>query len=66
MLAVLSGTLTLEVADQSYTIRAGGAVLFDGHHDHVYRNAHRRPLDAVLVVIQPTTGDPVATPSHPG
>ena len=65
MLAVLSGTLTLEVADQTYTVRAGGAVLFDGHRDHVYRNAHKRPLDAVLVVIQPTTGDP-APPSHPG
>jgi transcriptional regulator with XRE-family HTH domain len=65
MLAVLSGTLTLEVADQSYTVRAGGAVLFDGHRDHVYRNAHKRPLDAVLVVIQPSTGD-AAPPSHPG
>ncbi len=65
MLAVLSGTLTLEVGDQTYTIGAGGAVLFDGHHDHVYRNAHKRPLDAVLVVIQPTTGD-VPGPSHPG
>lgn len=65
MLAVLSGTLTLEVGDQSYTVRAGGAVLFDGHHDHVYRNAHKRPLDTVLVVIQPTTAD-AALPSHPG
>lgn len=64
MLAVLSGTLTLEVGDQTHTVRAGGAVLFDGHHDHVYRNAHKRPLDAVLVVVQPTTADP-ATPSHP-
>ncbi|QYG94992.1 helix-turn-helix domain-containing protein [Iamia sp. SCSIO 61187] len=65
MMAVLSGTLTLDVADQTYTVRSGAAVLFDGHRDHVYRNAHKRPLDAVLVVIQPTTGDP-ALPSHPG
>lgn len=65
MMAVLSGTLTLEVADQTYTVRRGAAVLFDGHRDHVYRNAHKRPLDAVLVVIQPTTGD-AAGPSHPG
>lgn len=64
MMAVLSGTLTLEVADRTYTVRRGAAVLFDGHRDHVYRNAHRRPLDTVLVVIQPTTGD-AAVPSHP-
>lgn len=65
MLAVLAGTLTLDVADQTYTVRAGGAVLFDGHYDHVYRNEHKRPLDAVLVVIQPSTGD-APQPSHPG
>lgn len=65
MMAVLSGTLTLDVADQSYTVRAGGAVVFDGHRDHAYRNAHKRPLDAVLVVIQPSTGD-LPAPSHPG
>ena len=65
MLAVLSGTLTLDVGDQTYTVPAGGAVLFDGNVDHAYRNTHKRPLDAVLVVIQPTTADGT-TPSHPG
>lgn len=65
MMAVLSGTLTLEVGDQTYTVAAGGAVLFDGNVEHAYRNTHERPLDAVLVVIQPTTGE-APTPSHPG
>jgi transcriptional regulator with XRE-family HTH domain len=65
MLAVLSGTLTLTVGEQSHTVPAGGAVLFDGNTDHAYRNDHDEPLDAVLVVIQPTTGE-TPTPSHPG
>lgn len=64
MLAVLSGTLTLEVGGETHTVRSGGAVLFDADHDHVYRNAHRRPLDMVLVVVQPATLDR-DRPSHP-
>lgn len=62
MMAVLSGTLTLDVGDASYTVRSGGAVIFDGDRNHAYRNAHKRPLEAVLVVIQPTDHGP----SHPG
>ena len=65
MMAVLSGTLSLEVGEVTHVVRAGGAVLFDADRPHAYRNAHKRPLDAVLVVIQPTTFDDVA-PSHPG
>ncbi len=65
MMAVLSGTLTLDVDGTEYPVRAGGAVLFDGDRPHAYRNDHKRPLDAVLVVIQPTTYDD-APPSHPG
>lgn len=65
MLAVLAGTLTLDVGDATHTVRAGGAVLFDGDRDHAYRNEHKRPLDMVLVVIQPT-GDTPPAPSHPG
>ncbi len=65
MMAVLSGTLTLDVGEQTYVVRAGGAVLFDGNVEHAYRNLHKRPLDAVLVVIQPSTGEAPA-PSHPG
>lgn len=65
MMAVLSGTLTLEVAESTYAVPAGGAVIFDGDRTHAYRNTHKRPLDAVLVVIQPTTHDDPA-PSHPG
>ncbi|WCO66862.1 XRE family transcriptional regulator [Iamia majanohamensis] len=65
MMAVLAGTLTLEVDDEPFVVRAGGAVLFDGDRPHAYRNAHKRPLDTVLVVIQPTTHDD-PPPSHAG
>lgn len=64
MMAVLSGTLTLDVGDTTHVVRTGGAVLFDADHDHAYRNAHKRPLDLVLVVIQPTTVEP-GSASHP-
>lgn len=65
MMAVLSGTLTLDVDGTDHVVRSGGAVIFDADRPHAYRNAHKRPLDSVLVVIQPTTHDDVA-PSHPG
>jgi len=65
LISVLSGTLTIEVDGSVHTVRAGGAVLFDADRPHTYRNEHRRPLDLVLVVVQPPTGDP-ALPSHPG
>lgn len=65
MMAVLTGTLTLDVGDDTHTVPAGGAVLFDGDRPHAYRNTHRRALDTVLVVIAPSS--PTDTgPSHPG
>jgi hypothetical protein len=40
-------------------------VLFDAHGPHRYLNEHKRPLDLVLVVVQPPVLDP-GTASHPG
>ena len=58
MMAVLSGTLTLDVGDSTHVVHLGGAVLFDADVAHAYRNVHKRPLDLVLVVVQPVLGDP--------
>jgi len=65
MMAVLAGTLTLGVEDATYEVPAGGAVLYDGDRDHSYANRHDEPLDLVLVVIQPTSGDDTPV-SHTG
>ena len=64
LLAVLAGTLTLDVDGQEHRVEAGGAVLFDADRPHRYRNAHKRALDLVLVVVQPPSLDPAAA-SHP-
>lgn len=65
LLAVLAGTLTLEVDDGSHEVGVGGAVLFDADRPHRYANAHDEPLDLVLVVVQPPLAEPGAA-SHPG
>lgn len=64
LLAVLAGTLTLEVDGEEHRVETGGAVMFDADHPHRYRNTHKRALDLVLVVVQPPTLDP-GTASHP-
>lgn len=64
LLAVLAGTLTLDVDGEEHQVQAGGAVLFDADRPHRYRNAHKRALDLVLVVVQPPLLDP-GTASHP-
>lgn len=65
LIAVISGTLTLSLDDGAHQVAAGGAVLFDAHGPHRYRNDHKRLLDLVLVVVQPPVLDP-GTASHPG
>ena len=64
LIAVLAGTLTLEAGDEAHEVAAGGAVLFDARGPHAYVNERKRPLDLVLVVVQPPVLDPSA-PSHP-
>jgi transcriptional regulator with XRE-family HTH domain len=53
MVHVVAGTLTLDVAGTSHTVPAGGAVLFHADREHVYRNAGRKPVSLVMVVLQP-------------
>lgn len=65
LLAVLAGTLTLEVGEEAHVVAHGGAVLFDADRSHSYVNAHKRPLDLVLVVVQPPVLD-LGAASHPG
>jgi transcriptional regulator with XRE-family HTH domain len=64
LLAVLAGTLTLEVDGEEHRVETGGAVMFDADRPHRYRNTHKRALDLVLVVVQPPTLEP-GTASHP-
>ena len=64
LLAVLAGTLSLEVGGERHQVPTGGAVLFDARSAHSYVNAHKRPLDMVLVVVQPPVLDPGSV-SHP-
>jgi transcriptional regulator with XRE-family HTH domain len=65
LIAVLTGTLTLEVGGTDHPVVAGGAVLFDADRPHRYRNVEPTPLDLILVVVQPPTPER-GTASHPG
>jgi transcriptional regulator with XRE-family HTH domain len=53
MVHVLDGTLTLDVAGESYQVPAGGAAVFDAHVAHEYRNQGRKAAKFVLVVLTP-------------
>lgn len=65
LLAVLAGTLTLDVGGAEHRVETGGAVLFDADRPHIYRNDHKRPLDLILVVVQPPVAE-LGSASHPG
>lgn len=65
LLAVLAGTLTLDVDGDEHQVANGGAVLFEADRPHRYINAHKRALDLVLVVVQPAAAEHGAA-SHPG
>lgn len=64
LLTVLMGTLTLEVGDERHQVQKGGAVLFEADRPHSYINAHKRPLDMALVVVQPPVLE-LGAVSHP-
>jgi quercetin dioxygenase-like cupin family protein len=53
MVAVLSGTLTLEVAGTDHLIPPGGAAMYPADRPHSYRNDGSLPVELVMVVIQP-------------
>jgi transcriptional regulator with XRE-family HTH domain len=65
LLAVIAGSLCLQVGETDHQVAAGGAVLFDADRPHVYRNDARKGLDLVLVVVQPPAAEPGGA-SHPG
>lgn len=53
---VLNGVLTVEVSDQSETLRAGDALVFPGDVVHAYANRGRKPARFSLVVFEPRVG----------
>ena len=53
MMHVLSGEMILTVDGSDHVVRAGGAALFRADHDHAYRNDGVRPVELVMVVLQP-------------
>lgn len=63
MVHVLDGSLTLDVAGESYEVLAGGAAVFDAHMAHQYRNTGRKAVKFVLVVLTP---DPEPHDPHEG
>jgi len=53
MVAVLSGTLTLEVDGTDHVVPPGGAAMFPADRPHNYRNDGPEPVELVMVVMQP-------------
>lgn len=51
---VVAGTLTVEVRDASYTVRAGETITLDARQPHRYRNATDEPVEYILAVSPPT------------
>lgn len=56
LLQVRAGTVTLVVADQSYTLAAGDAVSFPGDVAHAYANDARSRAQFSLAVFEPGVG----------
>lgn len=61
LLQVHDGVVTLEVAEQMYTLGAGDAVAFPGELPHAYANAGEVPARFSLAVFEPGVG----SASHP-
>ncbi|WP_432974691.1 helix-turn-helix domain-containing protein [Dactylosporangium sp. CA-233914] len=56
LLQVQEGTITVEVADESFTMNAGDALTFPGDSAHAYANAGPRPARFSLAVLEPGVG----------
>jgi quercetin dioxygenase-like cupin family protein len=59
---MLSGTITVQVADQAITLKVGDAVAFPGDVEHSYSNTHVKPARFSLTVFEPGVG--LAAPSE--
>jgi len=58
LVQVQQGTVTIDVAEQSITLRVGDAVSFPGDVAHAYANPGRRPARFSLAVFEPGVGSP--------
>jgi quercetin dioxygenase-like cupin family protein len=56
LLQVQEGTITVEVAGQSFTLAAGDAVAFPGEVPHSYANPGSEPARFALTVFEPGVG----------
>ncbi|MFZ0325057.1 MAG: XRE family transcriptional regulator [Actinomycetes bacterium] len=56
LVQVQQGTITVQVADQSVTLKTGDAVAFPGDVSHSYGNAHKKPARFSLAVFEPGVG----------
>jgi transcriptional regulator with XRE-family HTH domain len=56
LVRIYKGTLTLEVAGESYSLRAGDAAAFAGDIEHSYANPRTHPVTFALVVFEPGVG----------
>lgn len=56
LLQVQEGTITVEVAGQSFTLAAGDAVAFPGDVPHSYANPGSEPARFALTVFEPGVG----------
>ena len=56
LLQVQQGTITVNVADQSFTLAAGDAMSFPGDVSHSYANPGAQPARFSLAVFEPGVG----------
>jgi quercetin dioxygenase-like cupin family protein/DNA-binding phage protein len=67
LLQVRTGTVTLAVGDQVFTLEEGDAVSFAGDVEHSYRNDGSRPARFSLAVLEPgVTGREITATSGEG
>ncbi len=66
LMHVQQGTVTLQVADQSVTLKVGDAVTFPGDVPHSYANPHKRPARFSLVVFEPGVGQALRSEARDG
>jgi quercetin dioxygenase-like cupin family protein len=58
LVQVLEGAITVEVADQAITLKAGDAVSFPGDGSHSYVNTARRAARFSLAAFEPGAKSP--------
>lgn len=64
LIHVLTGTVTVQVADQSVTLKVGDAVAFPGDVDHSYANTRATSARFSLTVFEPRVGQPSRAKVH--